>query len=314
MIGSGIERYLDTMTSQHIQNWDRWQPDEVAGFLRQMCYKNPEVFRTLKKQIIHAKFDGKAFSGANDHILEKRLDIKEDQHYRFIYNARKVLKQRQKQMKEEDKLFTMEQSIRGSGGDREQFEFTDDHLLQMADFFEEDLTGQSKRKLWTKVDKDMSSLIEANEMENFLYFSIVVFIKARYENVRLPKKSDKRFHKKVLQRLKRWMLQYKVSAQGLRFDEFDSFFPGWLREYHRETKSAEAGNLTKYATINMDAKNQNAAASSTLSFDDEAQRKKLKEEENLRGKSKLAGLFGSDSTLTSAPSPSHSKKDGIDRR
>ena len=117
------------------------------------------------------------------------------------------------------------------------FEFIDDHLIPMAEFHEADLTGQSKRKLWTKVDKDMSSMIEANEMENFLYFSIVVFIKARYDNVRLPKKSDKRFQKKVLQRLKKWLLQYKVSAQGLQFSEFDLFFPGWLREYHREIKS-----------------------------------------------------------------------------
>ena len=124
-----------------------------------------------------------------------------------------------------------------SSADREQFEFTDDHLIQMAEFFEADLTGQSKRKLWTKVDKDTSSMIEANEMENFLYFSIVVFIKARYDNVRLPKKSNKRFQKKVLQRLKKWLLQYKVGAQGLQFSEFDQFFQGWLREYHREIKS-----------------------------------------------------------------------------
>ena len=69
-------------------------------------------------------------------------------------------------------------------------------IYSYAEFFEEDLTGQSKRRLWAKVDKDMSSLIEENEMDSFLYFSIVVFIKAKYQNVRLPKKSDKNSHRK----------------------------------------------------------------------------------------------------------------------
>jgi len=317
VIGEGIDRYLDSLTASRLKSWDRWPAEEVAMFLKEMVFRNPEIYKQIKEQIKHVGFDGKQFAGASPNILEKRLDIKESLQQQFIFNARDVLKRVQQRVKKEDELFREEETMnRGLGQDREQFDFTDDHLLQMAEFFEADLTGQSKRKLWTKVDKDMSSLIEANEMENFLYFSIVVFVKARYENVRLPKKSDKRFQKKVLHRLKRWMLQYKVSAQGLRFDEFDQFFPGWLREYHRETKSAEAGNLTKYSTINMDAKN---AASSTL--DDEVQRKKLKEEENLRGKSKLAGLFGSDSTLTERPSVTSSKKkkkererdDGIDR-
>ena len=88
-LGMGIERYLDSMTSQKLKNWDRWSPEEVALFLREMCYRNPEQFRPLKKQIVHARFDGKTFSGANKHILEKRLDIKEPQEMRFIFNARR---------------------------------------------------------------------------------------------------------------------------------------------------------------------------------------------------------------------------------
>jgi len=307
-MGNGIERYLDSMTSQKLKHWDQWKSEEVALFLREMCYKNPEAFRPLKRQIVHANFDGKTFAGANDHILEKRLDIKEPQHWRFIFNARRVLKDVQKRVKKEEELFQMDETVRGmQTTEREQFDFTDDHLLQMAEFFEADLTGQSKRKLWSKVDKDMSSLIEANEMENFLYFSIVVFIKANYPNVRLPKKSDKRFQKKTLQRLKKWLLQYKVSAHGLQFEEFDRFFPGWLREYHRETKSAQAGNLTKYSTINMDAQNRQDATSRTDVGDEVDFRKKLKENENRSKKGKLAGLLGSDSTLIAAPD------DGIDR-
>lgn len=136
--------------------------------------------------------------------------------------------------------------------------------------------------------------------------------------MRLPKKSDKRFQKKVLQRLKKWLLQYKVSAHGLQFEEFDRYFPGWLREYHRETKSAEAGNLTKYSTINMDA--QNKASGQAVNYnvlggadngdDMDIARKKLKEDQNRKGKSKLAGLLGSESTLTAEPAQ---KADGIDR-
>jgi len=316
-IGAGIERYLDSMTSDKLKNWDRWQPEEVALFLREMCYKNPEEFRPLKKQIVHARFDGATFAGCNEHILEKRLDIKDPQHMRFIFNARRVLKKVQQRVKKEEELFTMEDSVRGGlggGRDKEQFDFTDDHLIQMAEFFEADLTGQSKRKLWTKVDKDQSALIEQNEMENFLYFSIVVYIKARYDNVRLPKKSDKRFQKKVLQRLKKWLLHYKVSAQGLTFQEFDQFFPAWLREYHREMKAEEAGQLSKYHTINVDAQNDRAIGS-TLNYntmssvdggDDLAiARKKLKEDQNRKTKqSKLAGMLGADAAI---------KNDGIDR-
>eukprot|EP00483_Globobulimina_turgida_P007761 UN07776 len=119
----------------------------------------------------------------------------------------------------------------------------------MAEFFEEDLTGQSKRKLWQKVDKDMSSLIEANEMENFLYFSIVVYIKAKYEKVRLPKKTDKKFKNRILAPLQKWMLKYKVSHHGLNFDEFERYFPSWLREYYREVSAVDAGRGSKYQTI-----------------------------------------------------------------
>eukprot|EP01084_Bolivina_argentea_P162703 283107_1 len=86
-------------------------------------------------------------------------------------------------------------------------------------------------------------------MENFLYFSIVVYIKAKYKNVRLPKKSDKKFKKRILVPLQNWMLKYKISHKGLTFDEFNRYFPSWLREYYRKVSSLDAGGTSKYQTL-----------------------------------------------------------------
>ena len=115
------------------------------------------------------------------------MDIQDHLHKRFILNARKVLEEQIIKVEKQASLFsdvdqygTFHVPADPNAAiieEKQDFTFTNDNLIQMAEFFEEDLTGQSKRKLWTKVDKDMSSLIEKNEMENFLYFSIVVYIK-----------------------------------------------------------------------------------------------------------------------------------------
>jgi len=228
-IGASIDRYLDGLTGKELDEWKTWKPRKVANFLREVVYKNPEEYRTLESAIDHARFSGRYLDEADEHSLEKRLGITDHLHKRFVLNARKCLEDQIQQVKAQDRLFAEEKSERyggsiSGGDDRQEFSFTNDNLIQMAEFFEEDLTGQSKRKLWTKVDKDMSSLIEENEMETFLYFSIVVYIKAKYSDVRLPKKSDKKFSQKILLPLKRWLLHYKVSAHGLTFDEFDRFF------------------------------------------------------------------------------------------
>jgi len=42
-----------------------------------------------------------------------------------------------------------------------------------------------------------------------------------------------------------------VSPNGLTFDEFDRYFPAWLREYYREHKSVEMGAVSKFHTLNV---------------------------------------------------------------
>ena len=305
-IGASIDRYLDGLTGDELENWKQWAPQKVAYFLREVVYKNPEEYRTLESAIRHARFSGRYLDEADEHSLEKRLGITDHLHKRFVLNARKCLEDQILQVKAQDALFSEEKSERYGGSisgadDRTEFSFTNDNLIQMAEFFEEDLTGQSKRKLWTKVDKDMSSLIEENEMETFLYFSIVVYIKAKYSNVRLPKKSDKKFSQRILLPLKRWLLHYKVSAHGLTFDEFDRFFPSWLREYYREHQD---GQMSKYNTIRLEE-----GASGSFGIGDEDAHRKAKLERNKAKKNKLAGLLGSGAIFGSGKSKSNKSND-----
>ena len=291
-IGKNIDRYLETMNLNHLKNWKNWKPQQIANYLKEICYKNPEMFRTLSASIRQSRFDGKAFEECDEHLLEKRLDITDHLHKRFILNARRVLEEQIIRAEKEAQLFESESAYGGYGGVggeemkseySSDFTFSNDHLIQMAEFFEEDLTGQSKRKLWTKVDKDMSSLIEKNEMENFLYFSIVVYIKAKYSNVRLPKKTDKKFQKNILKPLEKWLLHYKISVHGLTFDEFDRFFPSWLREYYREHTAQRQGQTA----ISMLANDDSVIGQSDT--DHHLQAKLLR---NKAKKAKLGSLLG----------------------
>eukprot|EP01084_Bolivina_argentea_P193039 331264_1 len=97
-----------------------------------------------------------------------------------------------------------------------------------------DLTREFKEKLWVKIDKNMVLLIEQDDLANFLYCCVSHYIEEKYENVRIPPETDQKFKEETLQPFENWLLKYKVSQQGLTFDEFDRFFPRWLREYYRE--------------------------------------------------------------------------------
>eukprot|EP00484_Ammonia_sp_Unknown_P001543 CAMPEP_0197021758 /NCGR_PEP_ID=MMETSP1384-20130603/2689_1 /TAXON_ID=29189 /ORGANISM="Ammonia sp." /LENGTH=1232 /DNA_ID=CAMNT_0042449663 /DNA_START=24 /DNA_END=3722 /DNA_ORIENTATION=+ len=307
-IGASIDRYLDSLGAEELGDWKQWNEQKVAYFLREICYKNPEEYRTLESAIRHSKFNGRYFDEADEHTLEKKLGITDHLHKRFVLNARRVLEEQEQRAKREESFFTVgdddtargiSSSVGGDDRDRAAFNFSNDNLIQMAEFFEEDLTGQSKRKLWKKVDKDMSSLIEKNEMENFLYFSIVVFIKAKYQNVRLPKKTDKKFMNRVIMPLERWLLHYKVSAHGLTFDEFDRFFPSWLREFYREHKQAEFGGTSKYQTIRVEEGLYSADSGASSDTSAHLQAKIERNKQKMGGKlgallgNAGGGLFGS---------------------
>eukprot|EP01084_Bolivina_argentea_P016193 30321_1 len=251
-IGRGIEAYLNSLKLNELQAWKEWTAESVTRFLQQILYKNPLEYDEIRSAIRHARFGGQQLCAADDHLLEKRLGITDHLHKRFVLNARRVLEEQLEEVQREDaRLFAMDDSTRRSMQTEErtqagaqdmgkQFQFETKHLIGMAQFFEEDLTGQSKRKLWSKVDKDKSSTIEQDEMENFLYFSIVVFIKAKHQNVALPKKSNKKFRKEILKPLEKWLLHHKISpVNGLSFDEFNRLFPQWLRQYAHEQENAQ---------------------------------------------------------------------------
>lgn len=246
-VGSMIDRFLDALSDDELLDWGSWNVQQVAFFLREVLYKNPEEYKDLETNLRHRKFGGPKFMIADEHSLDK-LGITDPHTQRFILNARSVLiEQAQMAAQERDILENALISMSGRPEEKSDsdtlFNFSLDHFMQMADFFETDLTGQSKRRLWEKVDKDMSSIVEQNEMETFLYFSMVVFVKAKFKNANIPSPKDRNFQKNILRPLMRWLLHYKVSGHGLTFEEFDLHFPGWLREYYRENKDAGSSSF-----------------------------------------------------------------------
>jgi len=69
-------------------------------------------------------------------------------------------------------------------------------------------------------------------MGTFLYYSIVLYIKGKHKNAKLPKEKDEKFQRKIIEPLRKWLLKYKiVSPHGLTYQEFDMYFPTWIREY-----------------------------------------------------------------------------------
>ncbi|ETO23601.1 hypothetical protein RFI_13578, partial [Reticulomyxa filosa] len=153
------------------------------------------------------------------------------------------------------KVQTISSEDEGASKSDPVFEFNSEHLVQLANYFENEMTGQLKKKLWEKVDKDASSLIEANEMSLFLYYSFVIFIKTKFPQSRIPKKDNVPFNRRMLTPLKKWLLHYKVSKQGLSYEEFDKYFSAWIREYHRDVtssaKSLSVHTTEKTASQNM---------------------------------------------------------------
>jgi len=54
------------------------------------------------------------------------------------------------------------------------FNFTYQNLYGMSLFFENELKGQSKRKLWRRIEKDMIDVVQKHELDSFLYLTIIV--------------------------------------------------------------------------------------------------------------------------------------------
>ncbi len=156
------------MGHHELINWEKWHPHKVAYFLREICYKNPVEYRPIQSQIVHSKFGGESFRDADEYTLEKKLFISDHLHKRFVLNARRVLQEQTTKSSKQVSYLNFDASITDReykqqfGTDKIDFTFTNNNLLQMAEFFEDDLTGQSKRKLWEKVDKDESSLRMSN--------------------------------------------------------------------------------------------------------------------------------------------------------
>jgi predicted transcriptional regulator YdeE len=267
-VGNLIDRYLDGLPDDELLTWRSWNVQQVAFYLREVLYKNPEDYKMLESQLRHRRFGGPAFADADEHAIDKYLGITDPYVQRFILNARAVIIEQEKlALKQQEILRRIDQHLSLQPDEREAkssgplFQFTMDHYMQMANFFEHDLTGQSKRRLWQKVDSDMSTVIEKNEMETFLYFSMVVFIKAKFPNVNIPGPKDKTFKTRIIRPLMRWLMHYRITGHGLTFDEFDRYFPIWLREWHKENKQAAApGGYSKYATIRMESGSDLAAS------------------------------------------------------
>ena len=122
-----------------------------------------------------------------------------------------------------------------SSGD---FRFTLDHFMPMADFYDDDFDGQSKRKLYERVDKDSSQIIESYELSSFLYYAIAIYIKSKWRHAQLPDIDDEEFNKQTIRPLKEWLLANKIfDTVGLSFDDFDRTFSSciWLRKYYPQT-------------------------------------------------------------------------------
>jgi len=248
IIGERIERYLDGLGSQEISNWQNWSTTQVLSYLREVLFKNNDEFQRYYNILSHKRFDGKKFAIAEDHDFQD-MGINDYFVIRFLTNARRILDDHLRSIRTQNALLDdidrVQSGRRGLGprmtdADQPTFRFTLDHLLPMADFFEEDFAGQSKKKLWERVDKDESSVIEKAELSTFVYYTIVVYIKSKFEDAKIPKADDPRFKRDIIDPLKSWLLHYKMTT-GLTFDDFDRYFPTWIREYYRERKSGQMG-------------------------------------------------------------------------
>eukprot|EP01083_Nonionella_stella_P119181 356141_1 len=128
------------------------------------------------------------------------------------------------------------------------FHFTNQNLYGMSLFFENELKQQSKRKLWRRIEKDMVDVIQKHELDSFLYLTICVYVKGAYPNAKVPKYTDKTLRQSMLNPFKNWLLDFKISPPGLTFQQFNTYFVLWIREFYhlkkREFDDEEALNIS----------------------------------------------------------------------
>ncbi|ETO25906.1 hypothetical protein RFI_11229 [Reticulomyxa filosa] len=227
-----VERFFDDLREDEVAGWEQWNIQYVLAFLQKVLVKNGVEYEQIKAIFNKYNINGKIFAKLKQDQLTK-YGVKDHMIAELIIHARQLLIRHASKVKIQASMFEelANQSSTVDGGAGPVFEFNNEHLLQLANYFETEMTGQLKKKLWEKVDKDASSMIESNEMTLFLYFSFVLFIKTKFPQSGIPKKMTPTS-------IAKWLLHYKVSNQGLSYDEFDKYFSTWIREYHKELKSS----------------------------------------------------------------------------
>ena len=126
----------------------------------------------------------------------------------------------------------------------------------MALFFENELKGQSKRKLWMRIEKDMIDVVQKHELDSFLYLTIIVYVKGKYPNAKVPKYKDKDFRKNILEPFKNWLLDYKISPPGLTLQQFNAYYPSWIREFYNQQKHEQMRRQTDDGLLSYDGYQQ----------------------------------------------------------
>jgi hypothetical protein len=233
-------QWLNDLPPEDLMRWHEWSVDLVLYFLKRTLVLNEEEQKILDDVFKRSEINGAKYAKLRESELV-RLGMKDLYAAALIIESRNVLKkyvnETKAQLRNIEDLSTEKLAQAASSTKAGGFKFTADHLAEMARYMETDLKGQAKRRLWERVDKDGSGLIEEEEMDLFLFFCILVFIKETHSDAGIPSPKDKRLNAKIISPLKQWLLHYKISSNGLSFDEFDNFFAAWLREYHRSVKA-----------------------------------------------------------------------------